>query len=93
MNLKIANVVLFFGWLGALSGSVSIQAADFDPNAEGNFVIGPIYTNAPELTVKEGVPRGTLHVFTMNSEDSRIYPGIAKNRPGEIGRASCRERV
>ena len=32
--------------------------------------------DAPELTVKDGVPKGTLHEFTMNSEDSKIYPGL-----------------
>ena len=58
------------------------QAAD--TFAEGNFVIGPNYTNAPELKVAEDVPRGTLHVFTMKSEDSKIYPGIAKNQPGTV---------
>src|SRR5205814_300840 len=30
----------------------------------------------PELTVKDGVPKGTLHEFTMNSEESKIYPGL-----------------
>lgn len=44
--------------------------------------IGPEYRDAPEMTVKEGVPRGTVHEFTMNSEDSKIYPGIAKQKPG-----------
>ena len=54
------------------------------PDQDGNFVIGPPYTPAPELTVREGVPRGTLHEFTMSSADSKIYPGIARNRPGEV---------
>jgi enterochelin esterase-like enzyme len=54
------------------------------PDGETEFIIGPGYTNAPELTVKEGVPRGALHLFTMNSEDSHIYPGIAKNKPGVV---------
>ena len=48
------------------------------------FVIGPNYANAPELTVVEGVPKGTLHEFTMRSEDSGIYPGIARNKPGVV---------
>jgi enterochelin esterase family protein len=54
------------------------------PDKDGNFVIGLPYTPAPELTVKEGVPRGTIHEFTMDSKDSKIYPGIARNRPGEV---------
>src|SRR4051812_47110572 len=48
------------------------------------FVIGPVYANAPELTVKESVPKGTIHEFTMDSEESKIYPGIAKNKPGVV---------
>jgi enterochelin esterase family protein len=48
------------------------------------FAIGPDYVNAPELTYKPGVPEGTLHGFVMNSEDSKIYPGIAKNVAGTV---------
>jgi len=54
------------------------------PDADGNFVIGPPYEPAPELAVKPGVPVGTIHEFTMASTDSKIYPGIARNRPGEV---------
>jgi enterochelin esterase-like enzyme len=43
---------------------------------------GPDYTPAPELTVKEGVPKGTIHEFEMDSKDSKIYPGISKASPG-----------
>ena len=54
------------------------------PDTDGNFVIGPPYTPAPELTVKEGVPQGTVHEFTMDSKDSKIYPGIARSQPGAV---------
>ena len=37
------------------------------PDQDGNFVIGPPYAPAPELTVKQGVPQGTVHEFTMDS--------------------------
>src|SRR6185295_12173771 len=40
--------------------------------------IGPNYTAAPELTVKDGVPKGKIERFTMRSEDSKFYPGIAQ---------------
>ena len=53
-------------------------------DADGDFTIGPNYTNAPEMTVKEGVPKGILHEFTMDSTNSRIYPGIAKTQPGTV---------
>ena len=54
------------------------------PGKDGNFVIGPPYEPAPELTVKEGVPKGTVYEFTMDSKDSKIYPGIARNQPGAV---------
>ena len=43
---------------------------------DGDSKIGPEYANAPELTVKEGTPRGTVHRFTMSSADSKSYPGL-----------------
>jgi hypothetical protein len=47
--------------------------------AEGNFIIGPTHTPAPEMTAQDGVPQGTVYRFTMNSADSKIYPGIARD--------------
>jgi enterochelin esterase family protein len=41
---------------------------------DGDFLIGPEYLPAPELTVVAGVPMGTIKQFVMRSEDSRIYP-------------------
>lgn len=46
----------------------------------GNFIIGPTYTPAPEMSAKEGVPQGQVHEFTIESKDSKIYPGIARDR-------------
>lgn len=48
------------------------------PTEDGNFIIGPTHKPAPEMTVKEGVPQGTVHTFTMESTASKIYPGIAR---------------
>jgi iron(III)-enterobactin esterase len=45
----------------------------------GNFIMGPTHTPAPEMTVGDGVPRGTVQTFTMNSSDSTLYPGIARD--------------
>ena len=49
------------------------------PKENGNFLIGPTYAPAPEMSVQEGVPQGTVHEFTMESTDSKIYPGIARD--------------
>src|SRR4051812_4269792 len=54
------------------------------PKEDGNFIIGPTHNPAPELTVQEGVPQGTVYNFTMNSADSKLYPGIARE-PGTFG--------
>jgi iron(III)-enterobactin esterase len=54
------------------------------PDVEGNFIIGPTHNPAPEMTVQDGVPQGTVHNFTMGSADSGIYPGIARD-PGTFG--------
>jgi iron(III)-enterobactin esterase len=48
-------------------------------DADGNFIIGPTHTPAFEMVVHEGVPRGTLHTFTMRSADSKFFPGIARD--------------
>jgi enterochelin esterase-like enzyme len=53
-------------------------------DADGNFIIGPTHPKAPEMTVKEGVPQGTVFNFTMKSSDSKIYPGIARE-PNTFG--------
>jgi iron(III)-enterobactin esterase len=52
----------------------SVPPAD----ADGNFIIGPTHKRAPEMSVQEGVPKGTVHELTMKSADSKIYPGIAR---------------
>jgi enterochelin esterase-like enzyme len=49
-------------------------------DAEGNFIIGPTHKPAPEMRVQESVPQGTVHNLTMESSDSKIYPGIARER-------------
>lgn len=51
----------------------------------GNYVIGPDYTPAPELTVVDGVPKGRIEQFVMNSKDSKFFnPGIARDEFGTV---------
>ncbi len=54
-------------------------------NADGNFIIGPTHRRAPETIVQTNVPQGTVYDFTMSSADSKIYPGIARDR-GTFGK-------
>ena len=48
------------------------------PKENGNFIIGPTHKAAPEMSVKEGALQGQIFEFTMDSKDSKIYPGIAR---------------
>lgn len=48
-------------------------------DADGNFIVGPTHTAAPELSAQEGALQGTVVEFTMNSSDSKIFPGIARD--------------
>lgn len=51
------------------------------PAAEqnGNFIIGPTHAPAAESRPRDGVPRGRVVELTMRSEESKIYPGIARD--------------
>lgn len=51
-------------------------------DVDGDFLIGPEYIRAPELTPVQGVPKGTMYQITMASAASKIYPGITKVPPG-----------
>jgi len=62
------------------------DGANAPANADGNFILGPMHNPAPEMTVKEGVPQGSVFTFTMESADSKIYPGIARE-PNTFGMA------
>jgi len=55
-------------------------------DADGNFIVGPTYIVAPDMVPQDGVPKGTVIEFTMNSSESAIYPGILRD-PGTFGTA------
>jgi enterochelin esterase family protein len=63
---------------GYVAATMLADGAVPPADAYGNFVIGPTHTPAPEMTVQPGVPQGAIHNFTMESTDSKIYPGIAR---------------
>jgi enterochelin esterase-like enzyme len=54
------------------------------PDADGNFIIGPTHPKAPEMAPGDDVPRGTVRELMMKSQESKIYPGIARD-PGTFG--------
>jgi enterochelin esterase-like enzyme len=70
----LMNLIRCAGLLVLMSIAKPVFA--WDAQGDGDFTIGPDYTNAPELTPREGVPKGTVHQFTMPSTESKIYPGL-----------------
>jgi len=48
------------------------------PGLNGNFIIAPTHNPVPETAEQQNVPQGTVYQFTMDSKDSKIYPGIAR---------------
>lgn len=66
------------------------DGANPSPKEDGNFILGPTHKPAPEMTVQEGVPQGTVSTFTMESTDSKVYPGIARDQ-GTFGTPDAAE--
>jgi len=60
------------------------KGANPPANANGDFLIGPDYLPAPELSVVAGVPQGTIQQFVMDSKDSKFYPGVARDVFGTV---------
>jgi enterochelin esterase-like enzyme len=53
-------------------------------NTDGNFIVGPTHNPAPDAVIHPDVPQGTVFTFTMQSSDSKLYPGIARD-PNTFG--------
>ena len=71
-----ALLVFLLGLLVCVSAAAALQVE------QAEFVIKPPYVRAPELTVKAGVPKGTIHEFIMKSEESNLYPGMPRAAGG-----------
>ena len=48
-------------------------------DSDGDFIMGPTHTPAPEMTAPE-LTHGAVVEFTMDSADSKYYPGIARDK-------------
>jgi enterochelin esterase-like enzyme len=60
------------------------KGANAPVDKNGDFIIGPDYSPAPELELKDGVPHGVIQQFTMDSKDSKFYPGITRDVFGTV---------
>lgn len=83
-NLTLFSVGITLAAAPLLAADPLTNASPARTQDQIEFTIGPDYANAPELTLRSDVPEGTVHEFMMKSEDSKLYPGIAKNQPGTV---------
>jgi iron(III)-enterobactin esterase len=63
-----------------------LKAGENPPlDTDGNFVIGPDYTPAPERKEVKGIPQGTVKQFTIDSRETKLFnPGIARKVFGTV---------
>jgi iron(III)-enterobactin esterase len=60
--------------------SVELPDGQVPPETkDGNFIIGPTHNPAAEMAVDPTVPKGDVYEFTMESKDSKFYPGIERD--------------
>ena len=85
MHIAARSSIFLITSICFVTSTRCVAGNDVGSEGDGDSKIGPSYTNAPELTVKDGVSKGTTHDFVMKSEDSKIYPGIR----GPYQRKAC----
>jgi enterochelin esterase family protein len=71
---------------GYVSATELSDGDNASPSSNGNFILGPTHNPALESTSQANVPQGTIFRFTMDSKDSKLYPGIARD-PNTFGTA------
>jgi enterochelin esterase-like enzyme len=71
---------------GYVTAKELADGANAPAKEDGNFILGATHNAAPEMAAQEGVPQGAVFTFTMESTDSKIYPGIAREA-GTFGTA------
>jgi enterochelin esterase family protein len=55
------------------------DGANAPANADGNFIVGPTHDAPSDASANNGIPKGAVIELTMNSSDSKTYPGIARD--------------
>src|SRR5215218_3597766 len=51
---------------------------------DSDVTIRPPWANSPDLIPNPNAPQGRIQRFIMKSEDSTIYKGISRDKPGEV---------
>jgi len=49
------------------------------PDQDGDFILGPTHAPSTDAIEHDDVPQGAINEFTMESSDSKFYPGIARD--------------
>jgi iron(III)-enterobactin esterase len=84
-SLSAAPPVRKFDDPGAPPFTVLKEGENPPLDANDNFVIGPKYVSAPELKAVDGVPRGKLQQFVIDSRETKLLnPGIARKEFGKV---------
>jgi len=76
---------------GAKPGDPALRAAPgVNPpvDAEGDWLVGPDYVPAPETKEIAGVPQGRVQQLTLDSAESKFYPGIGRDVFGTVDPAN-----
>ena len=60
------------------------DGANAPADGDGNFIIGPTHSSPADNSGQDTLHNGTVFEFTMNSADSKIYPGIVRE-PNTFG--------
>lgn len=69
---------------GAPHWTVMAAGRNAPVDRNGDFEIGPDYRPAPQVSVIAGRPQGRVRQFLMDSKESRLYPGIARDAVGTV---------
>jgi iron(III)-enterobactin esterase len=83
-TLSLRSLAVVAALLVAVSGGAAEKkpkkekstVADPGIEGDGDFILGPDYAKAPEMSRADNVPKGDIKEFTMQSTESKIYPGI-----------------
>ena len=83
---KYVCALLFCVVSVALQGQGGRGNAPPRPNMldESDVTLRPPFSNSNDLIPNPNAPQGRIHRFTMKSEDSKIYKGISRDKPGEV---------
>ena len=70
---------------GYVTATMLVDGHNPPIDIDGNFIVGPTHKDAPEISEDTSRLDGTIHEISLESGDSKIYPGI-KRKEGTFGK-------